>query len=204
MSTLTIAPLPIPEGLWDEVRAAWSSPPRAYHSLTHLEEVLDRFAEVAAGPGWQHPREAWLGLLFHDAIYDVRRHDNEAQSAQLARAAIARWFPGAGLDADRVVQLIELTAQHGKVVSDAVDSDARLFLDCDLAILGSSADRFDAYERGIATEYLAVVPPDHFRAGRRTFLETLAARPRLFLSDFFHDRLDAAARANLKRALDAV
>jgi len=45
------------------------------------------------------------------------------------------------------------------------------------------------------------VPDDLYRAGRRAFLESMLARPRIFASDFFHARLDAAARDNLQRVL---
>jgi predicted metal-dependent HD superfamily phosphohydrolase len=69
-----------------------------------------------------------------------------------------------------------------------------------MAILGSAPERFDAYERAIAVEY-AAVPPAAYRAGRAAFLERMLASERVFLSDHFHGLLDAAARANLRRAL---
>lgn len=57
------------------------------------------------------------------------------------------------------------------------DRDAALFLDCDMAILGAPADGFDEYDAAIAREYS------------------------IFLSEHVHGRLDAAARANVARAL---
>ncbi|MGH8076905.1 MAG: hypothetical protein ACREPE_06230, partial [Lysobacter sp.] len=60
---------------------------------------------------------------------------------------------------------------------------------------------FDAYDRNIATEYRGVIPAWLFKLNRRWFLKALLGRERIFLSDFFHARLDAQARINLRRAL---
>lgn len=194
------APLELPQAQWEALQAAYRTPPRAYHHFGHVEEVLERFREVAAGPGWVQPREAWLAVLYHDAIYEPGRADNEARSAQLAREAITRWLPHADVDAARVAALIELTARHGKLEPAEVDGDAALFLDCDMAILGAPPDRFDAYENAIGREYRHL-PAPLYRLHRRRFLKRLLTRERIFLSDFFHRRLDATARANLRRAL---
>ncbi|HZH43059.1 MAG TPA: hypothetical protein VEY50_03115 [Lysobacter sp.] len=195
-------PLALPDAQWQALHAAYATPPRAYHHFGHVEEVLAHYHDVAAGPGWRQPREVWLAVLYHDAIYEPRRADNEARSAQLAREAIARWLPDASVDAERVARLIELTARHGTLAVDEVDAETALFLDCDMAILGAPADRFDAYDQAIAREYRHV-PALLYRIRRRGFLKSLLARERIFLSDFFHARLDAQARANLRRALSA-
>ena len=57
------------------------------------EEVLRHYDAVAAGPGWAQPAEVRLAVLYHDAIYEAGRRDNEARSAELAVAHIARWLP---------------------------------------------------------------------------------------------------------------
>jgi predicted metal-dependent HD superfamily phosphohydrolase len=191
----------LPAGLCAEAGAAYAQPPRAYHHAGHVLEVLARFDEVARGPGWMRPVEARLAILFHDAVYVPGRRDNEARSAQLAREAIARWLPGAPVDAGRVAALIEATARHGSLKPHEVDADAALFLDCDMAILGAEPERFDAYDRDIAREYRGRVPGWLFRFHRRRFLRGLLERERIFLSPWFHARLDVAARANLRRAL---
>ena len=68
-----------------------------------------------------------------------------------------------------------------------------------MAILGASPAAFAAYDAAIAIEY-GHVPREVFAVGRRAFLAGLAARPRIYLSDYFHTRLDARARANLADA----
>ncbi|HEY4529620.1 MAG TPA: hypothetical protein VIG97_04730 [Luteimonas sp.] len=198
--------IPLPPGMLEELRAAYASPPRAYHHFGHVEAVLGHFDDVARDPGWTRPREVWLATLYHDAIHVPGRRDNEARSAALAMAEIARWLPGEGIDARHVGHLIELTARHGTLSPGDLGAgpdgdDCRNFLDCDMAILGAAPAAFDAYDRAIALEYAGVVPAWLYRINRRRFLRGLLGRERIFLGDDFHARLDAAARANLRRVL---
>jgi predicted metal-dependent HD superfamily phosphohydrolase len=183
------------------LEAAYATPPRAYHNFSHVEEVLRHYAEVAEGPGWTRPVEAGLAVLYHDAIYEPGRKDNEARSAELAVEHIGRWLSGRDIDTSRVAELINLTARHGSLVPVDVDRDAALFLDCDMAIVAADAAAFAAYDRGITAEYRGHVPPWLFKLNRRRFLKGLLAKERIFLSDWFHERLDAQARINLRRAV---
>src|SRR5687768_3757998 len=183
------------------IEAAYAQPTRAYHHFGHVRDVLAQADVVAAGPGWRQPDEVRVAILYHDAIYEAGRRDNEARSADLAVEHIARWLPDAGVDAARVAELINLTARHGTFVPGDVDRDAALFLDCDMAILGAAPAVFDAYDRGIAAEYRGHVPAWLFKLNRRRFLKALLARERIFVSDFFHERYDAQARINLRRVV---
>ncbi|XXZ16127.1 hypothetical protein WMF18_16060 [Sorangium sp. So ce315] len=202
------APPPVPDGLvlpeplWRAVCTAYGEPGRAYHNLDHVRDVLARVGEIARDVGWRRPREVFLAALFHDAVYEPGRHDNEARSAELAREAIARWLPDEQIDAGLVERLILLTARHGALAPADVDGEEALFLDCDMAILGSDPAAFDAYDRGIAAEYSAV-PPELYAAGRRRFFEKLLAAERIFLSPYFRARLEERARDNLRRKLSA-
>lgn len=194
-------PLSLPPEQLAALQAAYATPPRAYHNFAHVEEVLRHYEDVAAGPGWTQPAEAKLAVLYHDAIYEAGRKDNEARSAELAREHIARWLSGRGIDATRVAELINLTARHGALSPGDVDRDAALFLDCDMAILAADAATFAAYDRGITAEYRGHVPAWLFKLNRRRFLKALLAKERIFLSDWFHERLDAKARNNLRNAV---
>ncbi|MGN6150878.1 MAG: HD domain-containing protein [Lysobacteraceae bacterium] len=195
----------MPPAQAEALRAAYATPPRAYHHFGHVIETLAHFRSVAEGPGWQAPETVRLALLYHDAVYVPGRKDNEARSADLARAHLRRWPPLADVDADRVAALILLTARHGGLHrGDFPDSpegeDTRRFLDCDMAILGAAPDAFAAYDRAIAEEYRAV-PRWLYRRKRRAFFRMLLDAERIFLSDFFRDRFEAQARRNLETML---
>ena len=201
MSTLTSGLRDLPAAFLERIERAYAQPPRAYHNWSHIQAFLRELERVAAGPAWRQPFEVTLAALFHDAVYDAGRKDNEAKSAELALESITRELPDRAIDAERVRQLIMLTARHGSNTA-AVDLDAQHFLDADMAILGATPAEFDAYDRGIAEEYAPHVNTLLYRFGRRRFLSRLLDSKRIFLSDFFHDRLDAPARANLRRALE--
>jgi len=199
-AAFTRLPFALPDAQRDALAAAYATPPRAYHNVKHVDEVLRHYAAVSAGPGWLQPVEVAFAVLYHDAIYMAGAKDNEARSATLAREDLAQWWPK--VDAAQVATLIELTARHGALSpEDVPDPDARLFLDCDMAILGAPPSEFDAYDRAITAEYRGVVPGWLFAVNRKRFLKGVLARERIYLSDFFHERLDAQARANLRRAI---
>jgi predicted metal-dependent HD superfamily phosphohydrolase len=187
-----IALAPLPDTVWDEVARAYATPPRAYHTLEHVLDVARQAYNVI----WLKPREVFCAVLFHDAVYEVGRSDNEARSAELA----ARVLQGL-VDVERVKELILLTARHGHLKPEDVDAEAALFLDCDMAILGASKAAFARYQQQIAQEYVPVIGEDAYRQGRQRFLQALLDQDRIFLSDFFHRRLNALARANLRSSL---
>ena len=126
----------LPEAQRAALEAAYATPTRAYHNVRHVEEVLRHFDAAQDEAGWARPVDVRLAVLYHDAIYEPGRKDNEARSADLAREHLQRW-PQLDVDVDRVVELILLTARHGQLEPGSLDRDAAQFLDCDMAILGS-------------------------------------------------------------------
>jgi predicted metal-dependent HD superfamily phosphohydrolase len=203
---MRFGPIDIPEPMAASLQAAYAQPPRAYHHFGHVQDVLLEHERVDHEVGWSRPVETALAVLYHDAVYVPGRSDNEARSAVLAREHLVQWMPDANIDADRVAALIELTARHGQLApadfgADAEAADTRLFLDCDMAILGAPAPQFQRYDQAIAEEYRGVVPGWLYRRKRKAFLRALLDRPRIYLSDYFHARLDARARENLSACL---
>src|SRR5690606_7441069 len=107
-------PMELPAGQMHALESAYATPPRAYHDFSHVAEVLRHYDAVASGPGWVQPLEVRLAVLYHDAVYEPGRKDNETRSAVFAVEEIGRWLPDAGVDRARVAELIELTARHGQ------------------------------------------------------------------------------------------
>ena len=166
---------------------------RRYHTAQHLGECLELCQEthtVARRPG-----EVAVALWFHDAIYDPHRHDNEAQSAEWARRVVSQ--SAASGAAGRIHDLIMATRHD----ATPIDPDAQLLVDIDLAILGAAPERFDEYEGQVREEY-GWVPGILFRNTRRRILEGFLARPRIYATDYFRDRREEAARANLRRSIE--
>ena len=199
----TDIPLPfeMPAAMWAELEAAYQTPPRAYHNIRHVHEVAAHYENVAALVGWQYPKETFLAVLYHDAIYQAGRKDNEVRSAEMALAAVATYLGSEPIDLDKLRQLIELTAGHGHLKAENLDQDSKLFLDCDMAILGSEPEQFLAYDKAIASEYRGKLPGWMFQFLRRKFLKNLLDSPRIYLSDLFHESHEASARTNIEALL---
>ncbi|ONG53238.1 hypothetical protein BKE38_12705 [Pseudoroseomonas deserti] len=189
----------IPDAILAELRARYAEPGRAYHAWPHIAGMLSRAASLAPSD----PVAFELAILFHDAVYDPRARDNEAQSAALMRRLLAGHFDAALLD--RAETLILATETHRLPVTEdaALVADAALFLDLDLAILASDAAAFAEYDAAIRREY-AHVPEADYRAGRRAVLQTFLTRERIFFSDALGPEAEAVARDNLRRAIDAL
>ena len=174
---------------------AWREPQRRYHTLQHLAECLahlEPVRQLAEAPG-----EVELALWFHDAVYDVRGHDNEARSAAWAADEL-RAAGVAGAAATRVRDLV-MSTRHAALPETL---DEELLVDIDLAILGAGAARFAEYERQIRAEY-AFVPEATFRARRRVVLAAFLDRARIYGTPRLHDELEPRARANLAKAIAA-
>ncbi|MCR9095905.1 MAG: N-methyl-D-aspartate receptor NMDAR2C subunit [bacterium] len=183
-----------PTGLFEELVAAYDEPHRAYHTTDHLAEC---FGQLDGSPATLADRGALeLAIWFHDAIYDTKASDNEARSADWASTAIG----GIGAARTEAVARHILVTAHTGVPSD---DDQRLLLDIDLSILGAAKDRFGAYEEQIRREY-EWVPEDAYRKARTRILSHFAARPRLYHTEYFFERLEERARRNLRRSLDAL
>jgi predicted metal-dependent HD superfamily phosphohydrolase len=91
-----------------------------------------------------------------------------------------------------------LATRHTPAASQGAGDEA-LARDIDLAVLGSRAGRYRAYERRIGREY-ARLSPGLFRAGRAELLRGFLERPAIYATPFFRERWEQRARRNLARA----
>lgn len=169
---------------------------RAYHTDQHLEECLDRLDQTRHLATF--PEAIELALWYHDAIYQPRAPDNEAASAALAERELTRVGAPRPL-ITAVVALILHTAHQ----AEPPPGDPTLLVDIDLAILGADQARYAEYELQVRREF-RWVPAMLFRSRRAAILRAFRNRPRLYGTDFFHDRLEGAARKNLSAAIDAL
>lgn len=177
--------------LFARLKAAYAEPQRHYHTLQHLGECLATFDDVQ--PHAEHPHEVELALWFHDAVYDIKGHDNELRSADWARDALLD--AGVAPASAQHVHDLVMATRHTAVPSDG---NQQLLVDIDLSILGAERTRFDEYEQQIRKEY-AYVPGFLFRRKRREILKGFLDRPAIYSTPDFHAALEARARDNLRR-----
>ncbi|HEX2175929.1 MAG TPA: metal-dependent phosphohydrolase [Nocardioidaceae bacterium] len=183
------------EELRTRLAERYAEPHRYYHDVRHLQEVL-RTVDALADEADDVEAVRWAAW-FHDAVYDVRRDDNEERSAQLAE----RELTALGHDPGRVTEvarLVRLTATHNAQPGDA---NGAVLCDADLWILATDAARHAEYVADVRREY-AHVPDDQFRAGRAAVLRALLGLDRLYRTEAAHARWEQPARANLSAELD--
>jgi pantetheine-phosphate adenylyltransferase len=153
--------------------SAYGGADRHYHNLDHLVHGLAEIRAWAANTG-AAPADVALvkaAFWFHDAVYAHGAGDvsNEEASARL-------WL-GSGLEPDAV----------------------RAMLSVDLAILGQEAEVYQAYARGIRSEY-AHVPEERYNSQRAQILAHLRGKAEagtLFADPYFTDTYTGAAIANM-------
>ncbi len=185
-----------PPALFQELAGAHRAPARAYHNEAHVDDclsLLDEYRHLA-----EQPDEVELAVWFHDAIYDPTRMDNEQRSSDWAAQSLTSKFISEAVVA-RVRSLI-LATRH---TSDPETIDQRLMVDIDLAILGASTERFDAYDQAIREEY-AWVPESTYREKRRQVLIGFLNRTNLYHLSPLRDRFEKQARENLSRAIGRI
>ncbi|MBU1376031.1 MAG: phosphohydrolase [Alphaproteobacteria bacterium] len=174
---------------------AYANPSRRYHSRRHIDDCLTK---LDAWPGLTPDERRVLGwaIWWHDAIYDARASDNEARSADLARADL----PALGAtpaEVDEVARLILLTAGHQVPDGDRLGA---VLVSIDLSILASEPAAYDAYARAVREEY-AHVPDELWRPGRARVLQHFLDAPVIFADPAFRAAHEAQARANLAREI---
>ncbi|TPK75856.1 hypothetical protein FJ527_16345 [Mesorhizobium sp. B2-4-18] len=191
----------IDDALKTELSVLYKAGDRHYHNLTHIEAMLELADDYRTL--LDDPEAVEAAIWFHDAVYDSRAKDNEAQSAALAEQKLAGRIDAGRLS--RVSVMILATATHQLPLFDdvAATRDASLFLDMDLSILGAAPDAFDAYERAVRHEYGWVEEP-MWRAGRGAVLKSFLARPHIFHTQEFRQRFEPQARRNIARSLQAL
>ncbi|MEQ1738438.1 MAG: metal-dependent hydrolase [Methyloglobulus sp.] len=184
----------VPAQLYDEIIAKYDEAHRNYHTLQHLAECLEKFAELRHLA--VNPAEIELALWFHDAVYEPKNHDNEQLSANWARSSVLNAGLGQTI-ADRIYNLIMATQHHAK----PEDIDTKILIDVDLAILGAASERYNEYEQQIRHEY-SHVPEATFRLKRAEILQYFLAQPTPFNTPLFIERYEQQARLNMKHALE--
>ncbi len=170
----------------EQLLAHYSTPGRHYHTVRHIEDCLrqlDDIGDLADGDR-EILRQAFL---WHDAVYDPQRADNEEQSAVLA---MSHCDPAIR---DEVARLVLLTKSHQV---DEGDRLGAIMISIDLSILGAAPDVYAGYAAAIRREYQHV-PINDYRTGRAAVLRKFLQRPTIFPFAPIRDRLEATARHNI-------
>ena len=180
--------------LWEEIVKNHTDKKRYYHTLVHLENLLFQLSQVKT------EINSWNTILFtlfyHDVIYNSLKSNNEEKSAQFAIERMQLLSVP-----KEIIKRCEnqiLATKHHKV---SEDTDTNYFTDADLAILGSNWETYEQYYKNVRKEY-AVYPNLVYNSGRKKALKHFLTMDNIFKTEYFHQKLEKAARENIQREMD--
>lgn len=179
--------------LWQEIEGHYTGKKRYYHSLTHLEQLLQQLLNCKdLIADWD---TVLFSLFYHDIVYNPLRQDNEEQSAELAVNRLKALSYPLHKSATCYSQIL---ATKGHQLS--TENDTNLFTDADLSMLGSSQDAYVQYAANIRKEY-AVYPDFLYKKGRAKVLQHFLQMEQIFKTTYFYERFENQARLNLSAEL---
>lgn len=180
------------EGAWQELLKRYDEDHRRYHNLDHVRFCLKQ-KDLAASL-MDDPDAGEMSIWYHDVIYEPRARDNEKRSAGFFAWYTVDLFPD---DFVAKVRRLILATEHPE---DVDEGDACYITDIDLSSFALPWESFQRDNAALRVEQQDLSDASYY-AGKKRFLEKLAARKRIFRTDFFHDLYEERARANIRRYL---
>lgn len=185
---------------------------RYYHTWEHIVELLDHLFGAVESENLSDEEIGIIGaaILFHDSVYVVDKvyyRDNEIHSAELARS----WLEARRVNPklSRMVYALVSDTAHASGRQRSIpkgmdatrfDHIADLLHDFDMAILGSSPERYALYVNDIIAEF-GIYPGREFVKGRIELLEKWIADDNLFRTEYGKRTFLEPARRNMREEL---
>ena len=173
------------------LKEKYSEKGRFYHNLSHVKALLNIF-ETLNNKIHDH-NAIQFSIWFHDIIYNTKRDDNEEESAKLASGTLGSLNVNIEI-MEFVRDLILATKDHS---GWDLSEDGKLFLDIDLAILGTKKEIYLEYSKAIREEY-SWVPGLMYRRGRKKVLKGFIERERIYFTEEMKERFEEQARKNIQ------
>ena len=179
----------------EDIIRRYSGPHRHYHKMSHITAALKKFDVIR--DRLSDPDAVEMAIWLHDVIYDAKRSDNEEASARYAQKLLTS-LGHTARTTNRVMDLIEAT----KHAHDArLTADAKYMVDIDLSSFGVPWKTFARNGANLRKEYAHLADADHTK-NQIAFLGSMLARKHIYATQFFRERYEARARANITKTLD--
>lgn len=185
--------------LWNEIEEFYSQDWRFYHNLEHLSHMLTLFEEFSYLV--KDKNAVLFSIFYHDFYYFPKRNDNEKRSAEkLSEVLLEINIPKKFVE--KCKNFILYTQNHSEIYNFG-DTDLLLFLDLDLAILGSEPNKYQIYVQNIRKEYSHVNEID-FRSARHNFAEKMLANQPIFKTNEIAEIFENQAIKNLSSEINKI
>jgi predicted metal-dependent HD superfamily phosphohydrolase len=188
------------EGQYQFLEEHYSEAQRAYHTLSHVRRMLELmdtlrdYREFKGKVDWDALEWA---IIFHDVVYNIgaKSSENEKKSLKASRIAarLAR-LPHEFIQ--KTSEYIMATAQ----TSPPQSLGAKLMSDLDLSSFAVPSSYYFRYGQQVLDEDTHVIPEKEHLRKLLGFMNLLTGRPRIFFTNYFFDRYEDQARANIEKS----
>ena len=179
---------------WGKIKSSYSDKNRHYHTLPHLESVIYHLYSVK--DEINDMDTVLFSAFYHDVVYSNIWKDNEEKSALLAQSTLR--------DINYPEELIELCTEQilaTKTHTISQSNDANIFVDADLAILGTNWEEYYNYTINIRKEY-SIYPDLIYKPGRIKVLKSFLEQPNIFKTLHFQNIFEKNARENIEKEIE--
>ncbi len=170
--------------------------------MRHIEDLLNMMQQYLIDTG-QDERAPWnladrliKAIWIHDMVQDDSG-ESEAKSYELAHAQLQQHWPEDALKRLRKeVRPLVMATAHFSQPADMSEAE-QVMADIDLTPLGVPHDEFMANSEKVRAEF-EHVPEGVYAAARANILGLFLSRSRIYYTDWFYERYETRARANLR------
>lgn len=179
---------------WQKISAAYSEKGRYYHTLIHVDQLLD--LSIKYSDNIMDINNLQLSVFYHDVVYFATKNNNEEKSAELAEAHLKQL----SIETEKIEKCKNFIIATKSHLNPAIDTDLDFFLDFDLEKLGAPWIEYEEYTKQIRLEY-KIYPKPIYNKGRKKVLEHFLTQERIFKTLEFFENYEQTARENLEREL---
>ena len=182
---------------YSEIILKYSEKKRYYHTINHILEMFDLFNIYKKN--LTNKNSILFAIVYHDYFYDVKRIDNERNSAIFSSKRLEPLNVPEEI-IKNVSNLIESTNNHDLKYfkkNSILENDAKYFLDFDREILGTDKSDYFEYIQSIRKEYF-IYTDKEFNNGRKNFITNLLNKKRIYYTNEFYEKHEQKARKNLE------
>jgi len=184
----------VANNMWSEIESHYTNKKRYYHTLKHLEELLNHLLNVK--DKIQNWETILFSLYYHDIIYNSLKSDNEVKSAEFAKKQMMKISVPSQIINSCKKQIIA-TKDH----AFSQDNDTNYFIDADLSILGQEWSTYKNYIKHIRKEY-SIFPNIIYKKARKKVINHFLEMERIYKTNYFFDKFEQEAKTNLKKELE--
>jgi predicted metal-dependent HD superfamily phosphohydrolase len=182
--------------LWIEIEKYYGDKKRHYHTLQHLDNLLNQLTEVKGK--LLHWEAILFTLYYHDIIYNPLKSDNEEKSAEFAERRMKQISVPA-----ETIKLCKGQILATKTHVKSTDNDTNYFTDADLSVLGETWEVYTHYYKGVRKEY-SIYPNFIYNPGRKKVLNHFLTMSSIFKTDFFYQKFEQRAKLNLIKEIQLI